>query len=399
MYLRNGVLYRRLDRPRPTDEPGCQLILPRALRDTLLKTIHVGVAGHLGALKTKVHVGHRAYWFKWRRDVDIFVRKCDPCNEFHRGRIPPKQGKLMPMVLGSPFERWGIDLAGQFLRSSQGYEYVMTAIDAFSKYIVLVPLRDKKAITVARAIYNHVFLKYGAGEILTDNGGEFRNLLLDELCRLLGVARAFTTAYHARTNAVCERSHATVNSMLSKCVADNQKDWSERLASVAFFYNAAQHDSTQHSPYFLMHGTEPRWNIDFQLGTEGREPHSVNDYADLLVNRLEDAHELAREHLKRNAKRMQDWYDKKVHTQSFEPGDEVYVLNLRLYPGRCPKWVRQYSYKGVIVKRINNVTYTVRCDKWRERERIIHVDKLKIRRHLSEIEQDALDREAQPPSC
>jgi len=41
-------------------------------------------------------------------------------------------------------------------------------------------------------------VKYGAGEILPDNGGEFRNELLGELCRLMGVSRSFTTAYHAR---------------------------------------------------------------------------------------------------------------------------------------------------------------------------------------------------------
>jgi len=79
------------------------------------------------------------------------------------------------------------------------------------KYIILVPLRDKKTITVANAINERVFLKYGAGEILTDNGGEFRNELLVELCRLMGVSRSFTTAYRASCNAVCERSHATVN--------------------------------------------------------------------------------------------------------------------------------------------------------------------------------------------
>jgi len=42
--------------------------------------------------------------------------------------------------------------------------YILTAICIFSKYIVLVPLRDKKAITIASAIYERVeilrILKY-----------------------------------------------------------------------------------------------------------------------------------------------------------------------------------------------------------------------------------------------
>jgi len=81
--------------------------------------------------------------------------------------------------------------------------------------MILDPLRDKTAISVARAIFERVFLKFGAGEILTDNGGEFRCEVLSKLCRLMGVARSFTTAYQARTTSSCERSHATVNLMFA----------------------------------------------------------------------------------------------------------------------------------------------------------------------------------------
>ena len=251
-----------------------------------------------------------------------------------------------------------------------------------TKYIVLVPLRDKFATTVARAIFHHVFLKYGAGEILTDNGLEFRNELLSELCRLMGVMRCFTTSYQPRTNAVCERSHATVNSMLAKCVDKNHRDWDERLPQVAFFYNASVHESTQFTPYFLMHGAEPRWDVDFKLGTNTTQ-YSTNEYADLLLNRLESAHTLTREHLQVTASRLQDWYDRKVHVQEFQVEDEVYVLNLRLYQGRCPKWIRRYYDVAVVTERINTVTYVVRCEQWREKLKIVHVDKIKLKHRAS----------------
>jgi hypothetical protein len=106
--------------------------------------------------------------------------------------------------------------------------------------------------------------------------------------------------------------------------------------------------------------------------------YSANDYADVLLRRLEEAFENARENLQTTANRMQDWYDKKVHVQTFGAGDEVYVLNLRLYPGKSPKWLRRYSDIATVVKKINPVTYAVRCDAWRQKERILHVDKLKL---------------------
>jgi hypothetical protein len=164
LFLRDGVIRRRLE----AIGAGVireQLVLPRSLRGVLIKLVHCGVAGHLGVFKTQAHVGRRAYWYHWRRDVALYCRGCERCNEFHRGRTAPRQGCLQPMVMGSPFERWSCDLAGSFPKSSRGFTYILTAVCVFSKFIVLVPLRDKSALTVARAIWDHVFLKFGAGDI------------------------------------------------------------------------------------------------------------------------------------------------------------------------------------------------------------------------------------------
>ena len=73
--------------------------------------------------------------------------------------------------------------------------YILTAVCMFSKYIVLVSLRDKTAAMVARAIMHQKFLRFGAGELLTNNGLEFKNELLLEIYRTMGMARCYTTAY------------------------------------------------------------------------------------------------------------------------------------------------------------------------------------------------------------
>jgi len=129
---------------------------------------------------------------------------------------------------------------------------------------------------------------------------------------------------------------------------------------------------------FLMHGTEPRWNINFQMGENERVAYCVNDYADLLITRMETAHKIVREHLATTANKMSEWCDKKVHTQSFLPGDQVFVLNLRQYKGWCPKWMRRYSHIATVRKKINDVTYQLYCAEWRQQYRLIHVDKLKL---------------------
>ena len=83
---------------------------------------------------------------------------------------------------------------------------------------------------------------------------------------------------------------------------------------------------------------------------------------------------------------MSDRYDKKVRVQTFQPGDEVYVLNLRLYQGRCPKWLKRYADTAVVVKKVNQVTYLIHYDNGRVKEKIVHVDKLKLKSRLAPVQ-------------
>ena len=80
--------------------------------------------------------------------------------------------------------------------------------------------------------------------------------------------------------------------MLANCMSDNQRDWNEWLPHLAFCYNASVHESTKYSPFFLMHGAEPRWDVDIQLEEASRPSKSVNAYAGELLSSLEKAHTL-----------------------------------------------------------------------------------------------------------
>ena len=69
----------------------------------------------------------------------------------------------------------GMDLIGPFKRSPEGYQYVLTMTDYFSKYVEVVPILDKSAIAVAIAIYQ-VYCTHGAPvAIIADQGREFNN--------------------------------------------------------------------------------------------------------------------------------------------------------------------------------------------------------------------------------
>ena len=370
--LRKGVLYRSfiLGGGRPD---VMQFLAPQNLQPLLLELAHADSAGHLAAKKTEGQLQQRAYWYDWKTAVALYCKNCSICNSHHRGP-PPRNGLLHPFTVGAPNERWCVDLTGEHPKSANGYSYILTAMDCFTKYVVCVPLRNKTAATVGKAIVERVLLQFGLTELHSDGGGEFDNEILSEVCRLAGVAKVKTTPYKPSSNPV-ERFHRTMHSLLAKVISDHQRDWDCYLAYITFCYNTSIHQGTGYTPYFLMHGTEARWNMDYLLDSLTTS-RSSNEHAAELTLRLEEAYRLTREQLGTAAVYSKGWYDKKVKHQVFQVGEQVRILDLKGYPRRTPKWQLPYQQVGTVVDRLNEVTYIVDAPKWRG-HRILHVDKLR----------------------
>src|SRR5206468_6962718 len=201
--------------------------------------------------------------------------------------------------------------------------YVVTVIDLFSKWAEGIPIRNKEATTVARALCDVFIMRYGVPlQILSDRGKEFECSVLSELCLALGIDKIRTTAYKPTTNGAVERLHKTMNSMLAKVVSDNQKDWDERLQFVMAAYRASVHEATGFTPNFLMMGREARAPVDLLYGApeEAEASLSYDDYADRKIQVMRDAYALVREHLGAAARRMKKRYDMRVRPNTYEVG-------------------------------------------------------------------------------
>ena len=187
MSMVNGVLYRRfIDAEGRTKK--LQLITPAVLGPELIRLCRTGITGgHIGFRKTVAQVVRRAYWTGYRSDDQRFCRFCQDCTKYHRG-APPRNGPLQSMTVGMPMERWAIDLTGPHTRSRHRKVYILTAIDCFTRFFEAVAIPNKEVTTVALALVENAFCRYGLpSQLLSDQGKEFDNFLLQELSRLLGV--------------------------------------------------------------------------------------------------------------------------------------------------------------------------------------------------------------------
>ena len=377
--VQDGILYRMYHRADGSVD-HLQVILPAGLRQAFLRQLHCSggnaVTSHLGVRKTQVHVQQRAYWPGWRSDTEVFCRRCPVCQTVQHG-VAPRHGNMHTYEVNGAGERLHIDLTGPHPSSRQGHVYILTAIDAFTRYLVAVPLRNKSAVIVANALVEHVFLPLGSyRSMVSDQGREFCNEVLEEVTRLLGIEKLRTTAYRASANGRVERVHRTINTLFCKVVGENQRDWAEHLPMVVAAYNAAYHDTTEHSPYYLMFGREYRTPLDLTLSIpEGASPPNTDDYAIKLRERIQAAYTVVNRHLQTKTQRMKTRYDAKVHSVRLQSGDYALYYCPRRKVGRYQKW-RRLCVICRVENRINDVLYGIRTSP-RARLILAHIDRLR----------------------
>jgi len=136
-------------------------------------------------------------------------------------------------------------------------------------------------------------------------------------------------AYKPSTNAVAERFHWTLNSMLGKVVSESQRDWDERLPTMLAAYRPSVHSSTGFSPNRLFLGREIRMPLDLIMGTP-QSNNNVEQSTDQFVQSMrvdtERNYELGREQLRVAAERRKKKYDMKVGVAEFKIGEWVWYF-------------------------------------------------------------------------
>jgi len=253
-------------------------------------------------------------------------------------------------------------------------------MDGFTKFVEAIPMANQEAATVARALVEHVVVRYGTPiQILTDQGTNFDGNLFRELCRMLDVDKVRTSSYHPSGNGLIERFHRTLNAMLGKVISDHQRDWDEFLPFVMAAYRASPHEATGYTPNFLMFGRETRAPLDLLYGKPsdgGGRAGNYGDFAQKLEETLESAYRLVREQLRTAAERQKHSYDLRIRPVAFNDGARVLYYTPRRYRGKSPKWQRMYTGPFVVVKRCGLVNYLIQ-KKPGSRPFVVHVDKLR----------------------
>ena len=126
------------------------------------------------------------------------------------------------------------------LPPSGGYEYVLTAIDVFSKYLFAYSLADASAINVAKVIIDimtkHAFL---LTTLISDKGTVFISTNIAGITQILGYTLKCATTKHPQSIGKLERTHASLKTSLKMACGEYRRQWHRYLPLAVLNHNTS----------------------------------------------------------------------------------------------------------------------------------------------------------------
>ena len=211
-------------------------------------------------------------------------------------RMPPlssqQGGKTRQSSAGetlTPERRFGhlhVDLVGP-LPQSEGYSYLFTMVDRWSRWPEVVPLKDITAVSCTNALIRSWIARFGVPNNLTsDRGTQFTSSLWAEMGKLLTIRNIATTAYHPQSNRLVERFHRTLKASLM--ATGDPSGWMGRLPHVLLGIRTAQRPDVGFSPAECLYGAD--LVLPGQLAPVSPLPDSTAPLQDFTARLKADGH-------------------------------------------------------------------------------------------------------------
>ena len=196
------------------------LCLDQASVDRVMREVHARVCGpHMGGYMLTCKIMRLGYfWLIMEIDYFQFVQRCPEC-QMHGDLIHIPPSELHALTLPWLFSVWGIDIIRKILsKSSNGHEFILVAIDYFTKWVEAVSYAKLTSTRVADFIRSHIVYCYGVPhELISDREAHFR-AEVDTLLQKYGILHHRSSAYRSQTNGAIEVTNKNIKRILRKIV-------------------------------------------------------------------------------------------------------------------------------------------------------------------------------------
>ncbi|VEN42291.1 unnamed protein product, partial [Callosobruchus maculatus] len=358
--IENKTLYKRVTPRYPNladEQEFWREVVPKEARSTIISEHHDPPhCAHLGVYKTYARIASKYYWPKMEADVARYVNRCATCLRTKPEQRPPK-GQMLSVAPTTtrPWQVLSLDLVGPLPRSSSGYNYILSVMDIFSKFVLLHPLRSASGKNICKYLEEQVFLVFGVPmKLITDNGSNVVGREMTSLLERYKVIHQRTANYHAQANPV-ERAHRVIKTALTAYVGVNHRSWETYLPQVAAALRSAKHETTQLTPNFVIFGREVLLS-----GKDHRLSNNLDFQPEIRQEELKRVFDDVQKRLKQAYERSSHRYNLRRRPEAFHLHQKVWKRNFTLSDaakGIAAKFAPKYDGPFTVTKIVSPWTY------------------------------------------
>ncbi|RVW35604.1 Gag-Pol polyprotein [Vitis vinifera] len=220
----------------------------------------------------------------------------------------------------------GIDIIGKVSpKSSSGHEFILVAIDYFTKWVEAASYARLTSDRVASFIRSHIICRYGVPhELISDRGVHFQ-AEVDTLLQKYDIRHHRSSTYRPQTNGAVEAANKNIKRILRKMV-ETSRDWSEKLPFALWAYRTSFRTSTGATPYSLVYGMEVVLSVETEMGSLRvalEQQISETEWAQARfdqLNLLDEKRLRATDHIQAYQRKMTRAFRKRVKPRPLQKG-------------------------------------------------------------------------------
>ena len=181
-----------------------------------------------------------------KEDVQAWLRKETTYTLHKQARRRFRRNPYISTAIGEHCQTDLVDLAA-YADENDGFSYLMTFIDIFSKKATAVPLKTKSMNDVSRA-FTIIFKTFVCCNLRSDRGLEFRNAAVARVMRLYNVNLTFCYNQDIKASVVERFNRSLKTKMFKFFTANATRRYVDVLPKLLESYNKSFHRSIRMAP-------------------------------------------------------------------------------------------------------------------------------------------------------
>lgn len=335
-WMENDILYKGDQR---------LLVVPKVMEKEVIGKAHSN--GHFSTKKMKELINRDYFIPDIDKKIQDYMLSCIPCILASR-KSGKQEGFLYPIAKESlPLQTLHMDHIGPLTATQKQYNYILTIVDAFTKFVWLFPVKTttSKETLLKFSILQQIF---GNPErVITDRGTAFTSNEFKKYCEDENIEHVEVTTGVPRGNGQVERIHRIIIPVLTKLCIQEPGLWYKHVSKVQRALNSTYQRSINTTPFNLMVGRRMRNKEDVELQNLLQQ-ESIEIY-----NHDRDELRLkAKEQILKIQEENKSQYDRKrKESNKYQEGDVVAIKRTQFGPGLKLKPKYLGPYKVTKVKR------------------------------------------------